>query len=254
MQLVLGHLSMLPVHQTGSSSAIITVLQHCSSPSALEQAHGRLIYVGDQSLLPGRHFVCQIVEPWPAREGFKKYTEVRTNPDPNRSQSHPPIVVQKRPHLRPKSGPAGTFCETKMSSPGETKMSSPGETPNCFSIVKASPGGGADCLTRRAHFGLVFCSPVRGPALLLVSPKGSSSRTRAAPCLASPSPSTKLLSLGPLPRFVLCHQTRIRWSVSSAGRAVVVSRPGCLVAVCPCLSDTPAARRQQGASLFGRAE
>ena len=56
-------------------------------------------------------------------------------------------------------------------------------------------------------------------------------------------PSTKLPSLGPLPRFVLCHQTRIRWSVSSAGRAVVVSRPRCLVAVRLGLSDTPAARR-----------
>ena len=143
VQLVLGHLSTLPLHQLDSSSAIITgALQHCSSPCALEQAHGRLIYVGDQSLLPGRHLACQIVEPWPAREGFKKYTEVRTNPDPNRSQIHLPIGAQRRPHLRPKSGPAGTFCETKMGSPGETKMSLPGETPNCFSIVKASPGGG----------------------------------------------------------------------------------------------------------------
>ena len=143
MQLVLGHLSTLPLHQPGSSSAIITgVLQHCSSPCALKQAHGRLIYVGDQSLLPGRHLACQIIEPWPAREGFKKYTEVRTNPDPNRSQSTLQSELKKRAQLRPKSDPAGTFCETKMSSPGETKMSSPGATPNWFSIVKASPGGG----------------------------------------------------------------------------------------------------------------
>ena len=162
MQLVLGHLSTLSLHQPGSSSAIIIrVLQQCSSPCILEQAHGRLIYVGDQDLLPGRHLACQIVEPWRAREGFK-YTEVRTDADPNRNQIHLPIGAQKRPHLRLKSGPAGTFCETRMSSPGETKMSSPGETPNCFSIVKASPEG-ADCLTRRAHFGLVFLLPAQRP-------------------------------------------------------------------------------------------
>ena len=139
VQLVLGHLSTLSLHQPGSSSAIITgVLQHCSSPCALEQAHGRLIYVGDQSLLPGRHLACQIVEPWPAREGFKKYTEVRTNPDPNRSQIHLPIGIQKRPHVRSKSGPAGTFCETKLSSPGELILVSPGEL---ILVLQNGPAG-----------------------------------------------------------------------------------------------------------------
>ena len=158
-------------------------MQHCSSPSALQPACSRRICVFDQSLLPGWRLACQIIEPWPAREGCQKYTEVRTNPDPNRGHSLLPIEAQKRTHLRPKSGPAGTFCETKMGSPGETKMSSPGETLNCFSIVKASPRGGRIVSPGELILVSFFCSPVRGPALLLVSPKGSSSRTRVAPCL-----------------------------------------------------------------------
>ena len=112
VQLVLGHLSTLPLHRPGSSSAIITgVLQHCSSPCALEQAHGRLIYVGDQSLLPGRHLACQIVEPWPAREGFKKKhgspnqsgSKSKPNPPSNRSPkatSPPPKIRSSRAILR----------------------------------------------------------------------------------------------------------------------------------------------------------
>ena len=68
---------------------------------------------------------------------------------------------------------------------------------NCEGLTQ----GGADCLTRRAHFGLVFCSPVRGPALRLVSPKGSSSRTRAAPCLPPPSPLNEASISGPTASF-----------------------------------------------------
>ena len=199
---VLRHLSTLPLHQPSSSSAVITgVLQHCSSPSALQQARGRRICVFDQSLLAGWRLACQIIEPWLAREGFQKFTEVRTNPDPNRGHSDLPIGAQKRPHLRPKSGPAGTFCETKMGSPGETKMSSPGETLNCFSIVKASPRGGRIVSPGELILVSFFCSPVRGPALLLVSPKGSSSRTRAAPCLPSPSPLNEASISGPTASF-----------------------------------------------------
>ena len=100
---------------------------------------------------------------------------------------------------------------------------------NCEGLAQ----GGADCLTRRAHFGLVFLLPVEGSGL---APGLSQRKLIADPCgtMFTPRhpPSTKLPSLGPLPRFVLCHQTTIRWSVSSAGRAVVVSRPRCL---CHCL-------------------
>ena len=75
--------------------------------------------------------------------------------------------------------------------------------------------------------------PVEGSGL---APGLSQRKLIADPCgtMFAPRhpPSTKLPSLGPLPRFVLCHQTTIRWSVSSAGRAVVVSRPRCL---CHCL-------------------
>ena len=45
-----------------------------------------------------------------------------------------------------------------------------------------------------------FCSPVRGPALLLVSPKGSSSGPRAAPCLP-PLPLNEASISGPTASF-----------------------------------------------------
>ena len=41
-----------------------------------------------------------------------------------------------------------------------------------------------------------FCSPGVGPALLLVSSKGSSSRTRVAPCLPPPLPLNKVSICG----------------------------------------------------------
>ena len=246
MRLVLGHLSTPPSVSARQqlcnfhrgAAALLLVVRPGTSTHCHTAVSPMLVI---RAFFPAGTLLAKYLNHGQLAKASKKHTEVRTNPDPNRSQSHLPIGAQKRPHLRPKSGPAGTFCETKMGSPGETKMCSPGETPHCFSIVKASPRGGRIVSPGELILVLLFCSPVRGPALLLVSPKGRSSRTRAAPCL--PPPSTKLRSLGPLPRFVFCNETRIRWSVSSAGRAIVVSRPMCLVAVCPCLSDTPAARR-----------